>query len=89
MVTRDPKEARFLQLVAAARTEPQGQATFVATPTGNGSVRISHPALPDGGILAEDMTEIINLAQRRRIDIVGYLDDGGRRFKIRQNGCSE
>jgi hypothetical protein len=89
MVTRDPKEERFLQLVAAARTEPQGQATFVATPTGNGSVRISHPALPGGGILADDMTEIINLAQRRRIDIVGYLDDGGRRFKIRQNGCSE
>lgn len=89
MSTRDPKEERFLQLVAASRTEPQGQATFVATPTGNGSVRISHPALPNGSILADNIAEIISLAQHRRIDIVGYLDDGGRRFKIRQNGCSE
>lgn len=89
MRERDPKEERFLHLVAAARTETNRQAIFHATPTGNGTVQISHPALPNGGILADDMEEIISLAQRRRIDIVGYLEDGGRRFKIRQNSCAE
>ena len=86
---RDSKEERFLQLVAASRSEQGGQTTFLATPTGNGSVRISHPALPGGSILAEEMAEIISLAQQRRIDIVGYLDDGSRRFNIRQQGCAE
>ena len=89
MSVRDPKEERFLQLVAASRSEHGGQATFLATPTGNGSVWISHPGLPGGSILAEEMAEIISLAQQRRIDIVGYLDDGSRRFKIRQQGCAE
>lgn len=89
MVARDPKEERFLQLVAASRAEPQGKVDFVATPAGDGSVRISHPALPEGSIFAEDIAEIIELAQLRRIDIVDYLDDGSRRFKIRQNGCAD
>jgi hypothetical protein len=89
MIVRDPKEERFFQLVAASRSEHGGQATFLATPTRNGSIRISHPGLPGGSILAEEMAEIISLAQQRRIDIVGYLDDGSRRFKIRQQGCAE